>query len=118
MKNLIISLLLAIILGTGGWYYYTKIYSVSIGDVIENPREYMNREIAVSGTVVERFSLFVIRYFILQDSKGSITVVTEQPLPAVGAKVRVKGEIQEGFSLGDQQTLVFVESNAEKHPTQ
>ncbi len=114
MKNGIIAVLLAIILGVGGWYYMTKVYSVSIGNVVENPREYMNKEIAISGTVVERFSLFVVRYFILQDSASSITVVTEQPLPAVGAKVRVKGKIEEGFSLGDQQTLVFVESTGEK----
>lgn len=110
MKNGIIAVLLAIILGTGGWYYMTKIHAVSVGSVVENPREYMGKEITLSGKVVERFSLFVIRYFILQSGDSSITVVTEQPLPSVGATVRIKGHIEEGFSLGDQQILVFVES--------
>lgn len=110
MKGLIVSILTIIVLAVGGWYYATEVHSTQIGKIISNPRDYAGKEIAVSGTVRERFSFFVIRYFNLQDASGKITVVTDQPLPAVGAKVRVKGTIKDGFSLGDQQTLVFLES--------
>ena len=110
MKNILFVLFFAALCALGGWYYLEEIHTVPIEQVYKNPREYSNRKIAISGTVTERFSLFVIRYFTLRDPSGNIVVVTEQPMPAVGEQVRVKGYVEDGFSLGDQQTLVFREA--------
>lgn len=100
-----------IVVGIAGVYYANQVHSTQIGKVINNPRNYAGKEIVISGTVTYRFSFFVIRYFDLQDSSGEITVVTDQPLPAVREKIRVKGYVKDGFSLGDKQTLVFLESS-------
>ena len=109
LKKILSILCVVLLLGLGGWYYFTEMYSVPIKQIYSNPRDYSNRKIAISGTVTERFSLFVIRYFTLQDVSGSIVVVTEQPMPAVGEQIRVTGYVVDGFSLGEQQTLVFRE---------
>jgi len=110
MKKALSVILLAGLLGLGGWYYYNEIYAVPISKLLDNPRDYAGRNITIAGTVTERFSLLVVRYFNLRDASGDIMVVTDQPMPAVGTEVRVKGQVAESFSMGDQQVLVFVES--------
>lgn len=110
LNKILFILFFAFSAGIGSWYYFTEIQTVPIEKIYKHPRDYSNRKIAISGTVTERFSLFVIRYFTVQDATGNILVVTEQPMPAVGEAVRVKGYVEDGFSLGEQQTLVFREA--------
>lgn len=110
MKNAIAALLVAVIVGVAGWFYFTQIHATDIGKIKSNPRDHVGRELTITGTVKERFSLFIAKYFILQDASGEITVVTDRPLPALGANVRVKGHVKEGFSIGDKQSLVFIEN--------
>lgn len=111
MKGAFIAIITVIIFGIGGWYYITQVHTTQIGKIISNPRDYAGKEIAIAGTVTERFSFMFFKYFNLSDSSGNIIVVSEKPLPAVGAKVRVKGQVNEGFSLGNTQALVFLESS-------
>ena len=111
VKSKIAALLVILaLLGIGGWYYATQIHATAIGNILDNPRAYMGREIAISGTVTERFSFFIIKYFLIRDSTGEIPVVTEQTMPAVGEQVRLRGRVREGFSLGDRQVIVFEEN--------
>jgi len=111
MKKALAALVVVCLLGISGWYYMTNIHAVPIGKILDNPREYAGKEITIAGTVSERLSLFVVKYFNLRDQTGTIAVVSERPLPEVGSTVRIRGRLEEGFSLGDQQVLVFVESN-------
>lgn len=90
-------------------YACSSIVSTPIKKILENPREYGGRTVIVSGEVIEIFSLFFIKYFVLNDNTGEITVITHRPLPQKGAKVRVKGTVEEAFSLGDNQLIVIVE---------
>lgn len=83
--------------------------TTKIGDITGHPRDYAGKEVSVSGEVTETFSLFVIKYFVLRDSTGEITVVTDKPLPAKGEKIKVKGVVKEAFSIGDKTSLVLVE---------
>jgi len=83
--------------------------TTKIGDITGHPRDYAGKEVTVSGEVTETFSLFVIKYFVLRDSTGEITVVTDRPLPAKGEKIKVKGVVKEAFSVGDKTSLVLVE---------
>ena len=101
MKGLIVAICSIIIVGIAGFYYANQVHSTQIGKIINNPRNYAGKEIVISGTVTNRFSFFVIRYFGLQDSSGEITVVTDQPLPAVRGKIRVKGY---SHNRGENQT--------------
>lgn len=111
MKGTIAAILFAFVVGVGGWFYYTELHATAIGKINSNPRDYVSKDLIISGSVKERFSLFMVKYFILQDPTGEIYVITDKPLPAVGAKIRVKGQVEEGFSLGDQQYLVFIEKS-------
>ena len=85
--------------------------STKIGDIVGHPRDYANKEITVSGEVVETFSLFIVKYFIIRDSSGEISVVTDRPLPAKGEKIKVNGTVKETFSIGTKTALVLVEAS-------
>jgi len=80
-----------------------------IGNILDKPRDYSEKKVTVSGEVTEIFSLFVIKYFVVQDKTGKIAVVSDNLLPRKGTAVRVTGTVREAFSIGDQQLLVLVE---------
>lgn len=86
-----------------------RLGSTNIGDIVNNPREYADKKVTVSGTVTEVFSFFVIKYFVIRDETGQIPVVSDKPLPKNGSTLKVTGTVREAFSLGDQQLLVLVE---------
>jgi aspartyl/asparaginyl-tRNA synthetase len=88
---------------------FCGIGTTKIGDISGHPRDYAGKEVTVSGEVTETFSLFVVRYFILRDATGEITVVTDRPLPAKGEKIKVKGVVKEAVSIGTKTSLVLVE---------
>jgi hypothetical protein len=88
-----------------------SIFTTPIYKIIENPRNYNGKAVTISGEVVEIFSLFVIKYFIVKDKTGEIVVVTERPLPKKGANIKVKGTVKEAFSIGDEQLIVLMESD-------
>jgi len=96
--------------GIGVWYYIENISCTPIGEIIANPRNFDGRVTTISGEVTDRASLVFVKYFSLKDKTGEIIVATKRPLPAVGARVRVQGRVEEAFSLGSEQKLVFVES--------
>jgi len=87
----------------------SSLMATPIKKILDNPRDYSNKSVTVSGEVTELFSLFVIKYFVVKDGSGEIIVVSQNPLPAKGSKITVKGTVQEAFSLGDQQLLVIME---------
>jgi hypothetical protein len=92
------------------------IFPTPISKIIDNPRDYEGKKVIVSGEVTESFSLFVLKYFVIADGTGTITVVTRKALPKKGTKVRVKGAVNEMFSLGDTQALVIIEAPDKNDP--
>jgi hypothetical protein len=82
----------------------------SIGEVIRNPRSFEARVVTIEGNVGDRVSLMFVKYFTLKDETGEIVVITTRILPATGARTRVKGKVQEGFTVGDVQMLVLIPS--------
>jgi len=85
--------------------------TTSIGDILAHPREYAGRSVTVQGEVKNVFSLLVIKYFTLDDGTGSIIVVTERPLPKNGERIKVKGRVEEAFSLGEQTLTLIIEAD-------
>jgi aspartyl/asparaginyl-tRNA synthetase len=84
--------------------------STKIGDIKNNPRNYVDKEVTVSGEVTQTFSLLVIKYFTVRDDSGEITVVTEErPLPRQGQRLKIRGVVKEAFSIGAQSLLVIQE---------
>ncbi|MDA8083097.1 MAG: hypothetical protein M0024_05520 [Nitrospiraceae bacterium] len=109
IRKIIIGVLLAAVLVGGGVYFFTQVDHTPIGKILKNPREYDGKVITIAGDVTDSTSLLVVKFFKLKDKTGEITVITKRSLPNVGAKERVKGHVEEAFSIGDQQMLVFVE---------
>ncbi len=88
-------------------------FSTPIKKIIDNPRDFAEQNVTVSGEVKEVFGFFFMKYFVLNDGTAEIVVVTQRPLPRKGTKLRVKGKVHEMFALGETQTLVIVETNDE-----
>ena len=90
--------------------------STKIADIKNNPRNYVEKEVTVSGEVTQTFSLLVIKYFTVRDDSGEITVVTERPLPRQGQRLKIRGVVKEAFSVGTQSLLVIQEKpESESH---
>ena len=89
----------------------SSLFITPINKILENPRDYAGKTVTVSGEVTRVFSLFIIKYFVMRDSTGEVTIVTEKPLPKIGTKMKVKGTVKEAFSIGDQQLIIIFEKN-------
>lgn len=87
----------------------TTLLPTKIGSILENPRNYAEKEVTVSGEVTGAFSLVVVKYFTVKDNTGELAIVTERTLPQKGERIRVKGTIKEAFSLGDKKLIVLIE---------
>ena len=95
--------------------------SMTINQVLADPSRYSNREVQLSGAVVDSYSLANRGAYRIDDETGQLWVVSDKGTPRKGARVTVKGTIREGFnlgSLGDQfklpgggAALVLVESS-------
>ncbi|MCM3881157.1 MAG: hypothetical protein ND807_13695, partial [Vicinamibacterales bacterium] len=59
-----------------------------------------NREVRVSGSVVESYSFAGRGVYRIGDKSGQLWVVSEQGVPRKGARVVVTGRIRDGFDLG------------------
>jgi hypothetical protein len=112
LKKSIAVILVAIIIAAGVWYYKTNIEGITfIGKILKDPKVYEGKMLTIKGTVTERVSFMIMKYFKLKDRTGEIMVITEKPLPSVGAKISVQGMVHDAFSLGGEQILVFIEKD-------
>jgi hypothetical protein len=109
VRKIIVAIVVFAVVNIGIWYYVENLSHTPIGEILANPRNYDEKITTISGEVTDRTSLFIVKYFVLKDKTGEITVVTERPLPVIGSKVRVRGKVKESFALGNEQKLVFVE---------
>ena len=90
------------------------LFSTPVETILNNPREYDGRLVKVSGTVTQSMNLFVVKYFVLRDESGEITVVTPRILPRQGNSITIRGHVREAFTVGDEQLLVIVEETEDK----
>ncbi len=88
-----------------------NLFSTPIGKILADPRAYAGKTVTISGEVTQVFSFVFIKYLKLKDKTGEIVVVTDKPLPKIGTEIKVKGTVQEAFSIGDQQLIVIVEQS-------
>ena len=74
--------------------------SMTINRVLADPSRYRNREIRLSGAVVDSYSLANRGAYRIDDDTGQLWVLSDNGTPRKGARVTVKGTIREGFNLG------------------
>ena len=72
----------------------------TVNQVIADPSRYRNREVTLSGTVVDSYSLVNRSAYRIDDGTGPLWVVSDNGVPRKSARVDVKGTIREGFNLG------------------
>lgn len=85
------------------------ISTTPISTILDDPRGYNGKLVAISGEVTEVFGLLGIKYFMLEDGTGEIPVITTRPLPKKGTSIKVRGTVTEAFAIGDSQLMVIVE---------
>ncbi len=79
---------------------------VSIADIEANPSKYLNKDVAIAGTVRDSYGVSVpftpIRggVYKIDDGSGSMWIATQNVVPNRGAQIGVKGKIQNGLSYG------------------
>jgi hypothetical protein len=92
-------LLLSLTLGGCG------LRSASIAEVRANPGRYQNRTVRIEGIVTSSFGLPLVPFklYRVDDGTGEVTVVSQNTrTPTRGARVRVKGEVDDVAVLGGQ----------------
>ena len=74
--------------------------ATTINQILADPSRYRDRDVRVSGSVVDSYSLVNRGVYQINDQSGQLWVVSNRGVPRKGARVIVKGTIREGFSLG------------------
>ena len=72
----------------------------SINQVLADPGRYRDKEVKLSGAVVDSYGFVGNGAYQIEDNTGKLWVVSNRGVPRKGAKVSVKGTVREGFSLG------------------
>jgi hypothetical protein len=87
--------------------------SPRIGQIMDDPRGYVDNTVTIEGRVTDYFSLLVVKYYTVSDGTGSIAVLTGRTLPAVGQRIKVRGRVTEVFSLGTKRLIVLMEDGGD-----
>jgi hypothetical protein len=78
----------------------TACAATTVNKILGDPSRYRNREVRVSGSVVDSYSFATRGAYRIDDGTGQLWVVSDKGVPGKGARVTVKGTIREGFTLG------------------
>ena len=77
--------------------------AANIGEVKVNPGRFVDKTISIEGVVTESWGLPLVPYklYKVDDGTGEITVVShDDRVPSKGARVKVKGKLQDVATLG------------------
>jgi hypothetical protein len=74
--------------------------ATTINQILADPSRYRNRDVRVSGSVVDSYSFANRGVYKINDESGQLWVMSDRGVPRKGARVVVKGTIRDGFSLG------------------
>jgi hypothetical protein len=74
--------------------------ATTINQILADPSRYRNRDVRVSGSVVDSYSFANRGVYKISDESGQLWVMSDRGVPRKGARVVVKGTIRDGFSLG------------------
>jgi hypothetical protein len=78
----------------------TACASTSVNRILADPSRYRDREVRVSGSVVDSYSFANRGVYSISDESAVLWVVSDRGVPRKGARVTVQGTIREGFNLG------------------
>jgi len=73
----------------------------SINHILADPHRYANQEVGVAGKVIRSYSVLGHGAYEVDDGTGTLWVISKTGVPREGARVGVKGTIDDGFNLGE-----------------
>ena len=74
--------------------------SRTVNQVLADPSRYRDREVRLSGAVVDSYSFVNRGAYRIDDGTGQLWVVSDKGVPRTSARVTVTETIREGFNLG------------------
>jgi hypothetical protein len=80
----------------------------SINHVLADPARYRDREVQVSGIVMDSYSLVGRGAYRLEDKSGQLWVVSDRGVPRKGSKVVVRGRVRDGFNFSGLERLARI----------
>ena len=83
----------------------------SVTELKYNPGRYQDRTVSIEGVVTSSFSIPLVpfRFYRVDDGTGEVTVVAEnERVPTKGARVRVKGRVNEVATFGGQSVGLHI----------
>src|SRR5262249_43380265 len=86
-----------------------------IGEINQDPQRYVNKDIAVKGTVTNSFSALVTGAYELDDGTGKLWVLSNGGVPAKGTRVGARGNIETGFSFGGRNFGTILHEKERKY---
>ena len=90
---------------------------VRIAELKSQPDKYQNKTISVTGTVTNAFGIPLVPFqlYNVDDGSGEITVVSRaNRSPSKGARVQVKGKVNELAVLGGRSIGLHIEEDSRK----
>ncbi|MEQ1575815.1 MAG: hypothetical protein ABL993_16370 [Vicinamibacterales bacterium] len=74
--------------------------SRTVNQVLADPSRYRDREVRLSGSVIDSYSLVNRGAYRIDDGTGQLWIVSDKGVPRTSARVTVTGTVREGFNLG------------------
>lgn len=74
--------------------------ATTVNKVLADPSRYRDRDVTLSGQVVESISVADRGAYRIDDRTGQIWIISSHGVPRKGASVKLSGKVKEGFNLG------------------
>lgn len=88
----------------------------SIGDINRDPARFAGKEVAISGHASQTFGGLGNGVYQVDDGSGRMWVFSQNfGVPGNGAKVRVVGRVEQGFSFGGRSFGVILRQTERVH---
>lgn len=88
----------------------------TIEEVKQDPYQFEDETARIGGQVTQQLSILNYGIYEVEDSTGTIFVVSEKGVPSRGARVEVEGNTVNGFSLaGTDYGTVLMETSRKIH---
>jgi len=82
-----------------------------IKQILDDPREHDGREVTIEGQVQTSANLVLFKYFVVKDETAEIIVITSEPVPTRGERLRVHGRVNQAFAFQGKSLTVVMEDS-------
>ena len=114
--KLIGRLLLTLLIVAGSLILTACPTRTSIERINRDPGRYVGKEVAIAGHVTTSFGALGTGVFEVDDGTGRMWVFSERyGVPGNGARVGVRGRIEQGFSFGGRNFATIMRETERRH---